>query len=89
MISGGTVTTPVKKPPGGELSAEEKSLNRRLAQLRIPVEHAIWGVKVHRITHDIFRNRKDGMSDQAIEVAAGLFNFKCRLRDQAKLTATI
>lgn len=88
MVEGATVITPIKKPLGGELTEEEKALNRRLAQFRIPVEHAIWGVKVHRITHDIFRNRKDGMSDQAIEVAAGLYNFKCRMRDQAKLTAT-
>jgi hypothetical protein len=83
-IAGSTVTTPMKKPRGGELTADEKAVNTQLARLRIPVEHAIGGMKRHRIVHDIYRNRAAGMEDQAILVAAGLFNYASACRDQKR-----
>jgi hypothetical protein len=79
-----TLTTPQKKPKGGELTAEEKEGNRRLAQIRVYVEHAIGGIKVHRIVADPLRNTTEGFADQAIGVAAGLYNYKSALRDAAK-----
>ena len=79
-----TLTTPLKKPKGGELAAEEKAGNRRLAQVRIYVEHAIGGIKVHRIVADPLRNTTEGFADRAMVVAAGLYNYKSALRDEAK-----
>lgn len=78
------VTIPIKKPKGGELTPEEKAANKRLAQLRVPVEHANAGIKIANICQITFRNRKEGIADRAISVSAGLYNFKCRERDLAK-----
>jgi hypothetical protein len=79
-----TLTTPLKKPRGGELTAEEKAINRRLSQIRVYVEHAISGIKVHRIVTDPLRNTTEGFADRAMVVAAGLYNYKSALRDEAK-----
>ncbi len=65
-----------KKPRGGELTAAEKQANRKLARLRVRVEHAIAGVKRSRIVKDIFRNKKPGLSDESMEVACGLHNLR-------------
>lgn len=68
------LTRPLKTPRGGTLTEEERACNRRVAQLRIPVEHAIRGIKIHRVTADVLRATKDGFADLVVEVAAGLFN---------------
>jgi hypothetical protein len=81
---GSTVTTPLKKPRGGALTAEEKAINRELARMRVRVEHVIAGIKELRIVHDIFRGRTVGDADQVMVIAAGLYNYRCALRDQAR-----
>ncbi|HWU37503.1 MAG TPA: transposase family protein, partial [Candidatus Acidoferrum sp.] len=65
-----------KKPPGGELTAAEKRTNRKLARIRVNVEHALAGVKRSRIVKDVLRNTKDGVSDSAMEAACGLERLK-------------
>lgn len=75
-----TLTVPLKKPKGGELTPDEQAANTALAKLRIFVEHAIRGMKRQRIVTDIFRNTSDGMLDQAAEVAAGLYNLTNQYR---------
>ena len=80
-VEGARIITPFKKPRGGALTPDEKAINTRLAQFRIPVEHAIGGMKIGRILRDPFRNRAPELADTAIVVSAGLYNFKCRLRD--------
>jgi hypothetical protein len=82
-VDGASIITPFKKPRGGTLSPDEKELNTHLARHRIPVEHAIGGMKVARMLRDPFRNRAADLADTAIVVAAGLYNFKCQLRDAA------
>jgi hypothetical protein len=82
-VEGATVLTPINKPRGGELTADEKAVNTALSRHRIPVEHAIGGLKVARMARDLFRNRAADLADTAIVVAAGLYNFKCQLRDAA------
>ncbi len=73
------LTRPIKTPRGGQLTEDERACNRRVAQFRIYVEHAIRGIKVHRVTADVLRATKAGFADLVIEVAAGLFNYKnCR-----------
>src|SRR5436305_14824146 len=69
-----------KKPKGGELTAAEKQANRKLAKLRVRVEHAIAGVKRCRIVKDVFRNKKPGLSDTSMEVACGLHNVRINHR---------
>ena len=77
---GVTVTLPVKKPRGGELTADEKAVNRRFSHFRVIVEHALCGMKINRITHNVFRGRKPGFADQSILVSVGLHNFRCDQR---------
>lgn len=79
-VAGVTVLTPLKKPRGGVLTPDEQAVNTHLARHRIAVEHAIGGMKIARIVHDPFRNRATGLVDTAIDVAAGLYNFKCQRR---------
>ena len=80
-VDGASILTPLKKPRGGTLAQDEKEINTHLARHRVPVEHAIGGMKVARMLRDPFRNRAADLADTAIVVAAGLYNYKCQLRD--------
>jgi len=50
--------TPKKKPKGGELTADEKLENRRIARERMLVENINAKVKVFKITSNKYRNRR-------------------------------
>ena len=76
-----SVITPLKKPRGGTLLDDEQAANTQLSRHRMPVEHAIGGMKIARIVRDPFRNHADEMSDTVMVVAAGLYNYKCHRRD--------
>src|ERR1700731_2850311 len=65
-----------KKPPRGELTEAEKRTNRKLAQIRVQVEHDPAGVKRSRIVKDVLRNTKEGVSDVVMEAACGLHNVR-------------
>lgn len=67
---------PKKKPKGGELTPEEKIENTAISSVRILVEHSIGGVKVYRITRDIFRNLKQDFDDLVMQIACGLHNLR-------------
>jgi hypothetical protein len=69
-----------KKPPRGELTAAESRTNRKLARIRVHVEHVLAGVKRSRIVKDVLRNTKDGISDSAMEAACGLHNLRVQNR---------
>ena len=84
-FEGVNVVTPMKKPRCGDLTPTEKELNTALAKKRIYIENGIGGMKVSRILRDPFRNHAPGMSDIVIEVAAGLYNYKCQLRDDVSV----
>lgn len=70
------IQQPKKKPRGGELSAEEKEVNRQISAVRIRVEHALNGVKRCRIVKDVLRNRLAQFDDLIMETACGLHNFR-------------
>jgi hypothetical protein len=74
------LTLPLKKPKGGELTADEQAANTALAKHRIYVEHGIRGIKRQRIAADTFRNTSAGLIDLGIEVAAGLYNLTNQYR---------
>lgn len=71
-----------KKRPRGELTAAEKRTNRKLARIRVKVEHALSGVKRCRIVKDVLRNTKEGVSDSVMEAACGLHNLRVQKRKQ-------
>src|SRR6516162_7368383 len=69
-----------KKPRGRELTGDEKRLNRQVASIRVHVEHALAGVKRSRMVKDTFRNKKDELSDMAMDISCGLHNLRLRHR---------
>jgi hypothetical protein len=71
---------PKKKPRGHELSPDDKAENKKIASIRILVEHVIAGVKRCRIVHDILRNTTAHFDDLVMEIACGLHNFRATLR---------
>ena len=64
---------PVKKPKGGELSAEQKAHNRALGRFRIVVEHVMRSFKVWRILKETYRNRRKRFALR-FNLIAGLVN---------------
>ncbi|MCG8432148.1 MAG: transposase family protein [Candidatus Omnitrophica bacterium] len=75
-----TIIQPKKKQRGGELTEAEKENNRKIAAIRIRVEHAISGVKRYRIVKDKLRAWKKGFSDLVMETCCGLHNFRLNFR---------
>jgi len=69
---------PKKKPKGGELTEEEKEENRIISSFRMPVEHAIGGIKRFGCLSNVYRN-KNGIDDKFILVCAGLWNYHLRM----------
>ncbi|MEL7072381.1 MAG: transposase family protein [Cyanobacteria bacterium J06581_3] len=74
--TGVTVIQPKKKPRGGELTPEEKIINRAISSLRVEVEHQIGGVKRCQILVQKFRNRVENFVDEVMETACGLHNYR-------------
>lgn len=70
------VLRPKKKPRNGELTEKERQSNRRIAQIRVGVEHSIRTTKYCRIVKDIYRGRREGFDDLSMEVATSLANFR-------------
>ena len=62
------------------LTRGQKRHNRKLARVRVRVEHALAGVKRSRIVKDVFRNTKAELSDLVMVVACGLHNLRVRYR---------
>lgn len=66
---------PVRKPRGGCLSEQDRHNNRRLAKLRIRVEHVICWLKRFRIIAERYRNRRRRFGLR-FRLIAGLYNFE-------------
>ncbi len=69
----------LRKPRGGCLSNQDKHDNRRLAKLRIRVEHVICWLKRFRILKERYRNRRKRFGLRA-RLIAGLHNFELASR---------
>lgn len=74
------VRQPKKKPRGGELTAEEKAANRELSRVRVIIEHLISGAKRIRIVKEEMRLKVENVSDDLMEIACGMHNFRTALR---------
>ncbi len=66
--------TPLKKPKGGELTAEEKEFNKELAKERVVIEHIIRHLKIFRILSERYRNRRRRFMLR-VNLIAGLYNY--------------
>lgn len=73
---GVVIVKPKKKPRKGELSDEDKVINRAISSLRVEVEHQIGGIKRCQIVAQKFRNRVVHFADDVMETACGLHNFR-------------
>ena len=82
--SGDNIRIPHKKPrkskknPVTSLSDEQKKENHALSRIRIPVENAICGLKRYNILVHRFRNHRKNFDDDAVGIAAALWNFNLR-----------
>jgi len=70
--------TPKKKSRGGSISAEDKHLNRKLAQQRIVVEHINRTLKIFKILSERYRNRRKRFGLR-FNLIAGLYNYELKL----------
>jgi len=68
------IETPLKKPRGQELSAEQKAANKELSKKRVRVEHAIRRVKGWRIVRDEYR-MPVGLFSSVTAAVVGLIQF--------------
>lgn len=68
--------TPMKKPPRGQLTAEQKRVNRALSRLR--VEHVNRRLKVFRLLAGPYRNRRRRFGLR-LNLIAGIYNFELSL----------
>ncbi len=66
--------TPIKKPKGGELTAEQKQSNKELASERVVIEHIIRHLKIFRILAERYRNRRRRFMLR-VNLIAGLYNY--------------
>ena len=71
---GRDMVTPRKRPPGGELSKEDKENNAVVSALRAPVERLVAHFKSWRIFHTDYRRAYKTYRD-AYDAARGLFFF--------------
>lgn len=69
-----TMVVPRKKPPGGELTIEEKETNRNISSIRVQVEHPISYLKHFNILSQRFRSRPV-YADLPIHTIAAIYNF--------------
>lgn len=73
---GATIRQPRKKPRNGELTPQEKSINKEISRIRVEIEHQIGGMKRCQILVQKFRNRVENFIDDVIETACGLHNYR-------------
>ena len=72
-LEGVSVVYPFKKPRKRELDTEQKAFNRRLAQLRVKIEHRIRSLKIFRVLKGVYRGRRRRF-ELRLRLIAGLVN---------------
>ena len=80
VLAGVTMFQPKKQPRGSELTPPEKATHRRIARMRVRIEHAMGGVTRDRIVKDTIRLVKDGIRDTSMETCCGRQNFRRQYR---------
>jgi hypothetical protein len=66
---------PIKRSKGKPLTDEQKQWNKLISSIRVPVEHAIGGIKRYQSVTQTFRNKKQQLADTFILLSAGLWNY--------------
>ena len=76
------IKQPKKKPRNGELTDEQKQSNRQVSRIRVEIEHQIGGIKRCQIVVQKFRNWAAHFTDDVMETACGLHNFRLTHRSK-------
>ena len=79
-LPGAEGVTPAKRPPGWELTGEQREHNRRLSRERMRVENAIAAVKHYRRVSSVYEGTLEGFNAE-FNVACGLANARLMLRN--------
>ena len=66
---------PQKRTKGKPLTDEQKQWNKLISSIRVPIEHAIGGIKRYQAVTQTFRNKKLQLTDTFILLSAGLWNY--------------
>ena len=74
------ILQPTKKPRGGELTPEQKEENRRIASIKMRIEHVIGSIKRYRIVKEKMRLWREGVRDMVMATCCALHNFRLRYR---------
>lgn len=75
---------PKKRPKGGDLTTEERELNRQISKVRIAAENAICRMKKFRSCKEFFRNR-DKHHGLIWGCVAGLVNLRWKAQQQTQM----
>ena len=67
---------PFKKPKKGELSQDQKEINKDHSRLRIKVEHSFGGIKRLKMIRNTIRLKTEGIRDTIMRIATGLHNLR-------------
>ena len=74
------ILQPTKKLRGGELTPEQNEENRRIASIKMRIEHVIGSIKRYRIVKEKMRLWREGVRDMVMETCCALHNFRLRYR---------
>ena len=75
-----SVTMPIKKRKKVELTDEQKEYNKKVASVRVKIEHVIGGIKRLEIVGRKLRCKKGRFRDVVMMIACGLHNFRTDFR---------
>lgn len=73
---------PQKRTKGKPLTDEQKQWNKLISSIRVPIEHAIGGIKRYQSVTQTFRNKKQQLADAFILLSAGLWNYHLQFSSQ-------
>ena len=79
-VAQASIQQPKKKPQHGTLTDEDKEENRRIARIRVRIEHVIRSIKRYRIVQDKLRLWRSYIHDMVMETCCGLHNFRLKYR---------
>ena len=73
-LPGANVQKPTKKPKNAELDDTQKNKNRRISNIRIKVEHAIFRLKQYKILAKLYVGTDEDLRRNLL-IVTGLANF--------------
>lgn len=73
------IVMPFRKPRTRDLTAKQKTINKKINRVRVLGEHAIAGIKRFRCLTDVCRTKIEKTKDDWMLLASGLWNFHLKV----------